>query len=77
MRAELDPLLDELRGAVGMGGRARRMSADVERLRVAITRRIRSAIAQIAKYHPAFGAHLAATVTTGYHCAYHPGTAAG
>lgn len=75
VRAELDLLLDELRGAVGVGGRARRMSSDVERLRVSITRRIRSAIAQIAKHHPALGAHLAATVTTGYHCAYQPGTA--
>jgi hypothetical protein len=76
-RAELDVLLDELRGAVGVGGRARRMSADVERLRVAITRRIRAAIAQIAKHHPALGAHLAASVTTGYHCSYNPGTASG
>lgn len=74
-RAELDLLLDELRGAVGVGGRARRMSSDVERLRVSITRRIRSAIAQIAKHHPALGAHLAASVTTGYHCSYRLGTA--
>lgn len=76
LRAELDLLVDELRAAVGSGGRVRRVSADVERGRVSITRRIRSAITQIAKHHPSLGAHLASTVTTGYYCAYLPGAAA-
>jgi hypothetical protein len=76
LRAELDLLVDELRAAIGAGGRVRRASADIERQRVAITRRIRSAIAQIAKHHPSLGDHLASNVTTGYYCAYHPGTPA-
>jgi len=76
LRAELDLLVDELRAAVGPGGRVRRVSSDAERERVAITRRIRSAIAQIAKHHPSLGEHLASTVTTGYYCAYRPGAAA-
>jgi hypothetical protein len=76
LRAELDLLVAELRAAVGAGGRARRVSSDVERERVAITRRIRSAIAQIAKHHRSLGEHLAATVTTGYYCAYRPSAAA-
>ena len=77
LRAELDLLVNELRAAVGPGGRARRASADVERERVAITRRIRSAIAQIAKHHATLGEHLASSVTTGYYCAYRPTGAAG
>jgi hypothetical protein len=72
LRAELDALVAELRAAVGAGGRVRRAAADAERERVAITRRIRSAIAQIAKHHPALGEHLTSTVTTGYYCAYRP-----
>jgi hypothetical protein len=76
LRAELDLLVDELRAAVGPGGRVRRVSSDAERERVAITRRIRSAIAQIAKHHPSLGEHLASTVTTGYYCAYRPDAAA-
>jgi hypothetical protein len=76
LRAELDLLVDELRLAVGPGGRVRRASSDVERERVAITRRIRSAIAQIAKHHPSLGEHLTSTVTTGYYCAYRPGVTA-
>ena len=75
IRAELEPLMDELRTAVASRGRVRRASADVERLRVSITRRIRSAIAQIAKHHPALGAHLAATISTGYYCSYDPSAA--
>jgi hypothetical protein len=76
LRAELDLLVDELRAAVGLGGRVRRVSSDAERERVAITRRIRSAIAQIAKHHPSLGEHLTSTVTTGYYCAYRPDAAA-
>src|SRR5262249_29742998 len=76
LRAELDLLVDELQAAVGPGGRVRRASADAERERVAITRRIRSAIAQIAKHHPSLGEHLVSSVTTGYYCAYRPGEAA-
>ncbi len=76
LRSELDLLVDELQAAVGPAGRVRRVSADVERERVAITRRIRSAMTQIAKHHPSLGEHLAATVTTGYYCTYRPDGAA-
>lgn len=73
IREEIDLVAEQLRAAVGRGGRVRRASADVERLRVAITRRLRAAIEQIAKHHPALGAHLAAHVSTGYYCSYAPG----
>jgi hypothetical protein len=70
LRAELQLLEDELRGASRRGRRAPR---DIERLRVAITHRIRDAVAQIAKHHPTLGAHLSASVSTGYRCVYRPG----
>jgi len=72
IHAEIDVLAGQLRSAVGVGGRGRRASSDVERLRAAITRRIRAAIEQIAKHHPALGAHLTANVSTGYFCSYVP-----
>jgi len=72
MRAELEMLEDQLQAAVGPAGRIRRAPGDAERLRVAITHRIRAAIAQIAQRHPDLGAHLAATVSTGYRCVYQP-----
>jgi hypothetical protein len=71
-RVELELLEDELHAAVGLGGRTRRAAADAERLRVSITHRIRGAIAQIAQRHPDLGAHLAASVSTGYRCVYEP-----
>jgi hypothetical protein len=71
-RAELERLEDELRQAVGVGGRARRAGSDTERVRNAISHRIRAAIAQIARRHPALGAHLTASVSMGYQCVYEP-----
>ena len=76
LRAELDMVASELRSAVGMAGRARRVPPEVERLRTAITRRIRAAIVKIAEHHPKLGAHLEAHVSTGYTCAYEPGDTA-
>lgn len=67
VRAEIDALLDQLGAAAG---RLRRASPDVERLRGAISRRIRTSIAQIARHHPALGTHLSANVSTGYFCGY-------
>ena len=77
LRGELDMLSSELRSAVGAGGRVRRVPPEVERLRVAITRRIRSAIVKISEHHPKLGAHLQAHVSTGYTCAYEPGDTTG
>jgi hypothetical protein len=77
IRAEIDVLVEQLRTAVAIGGRGRRASPEAERLRVAITRRIRDTIGLIAKHHPALGAHLAAHVSTGYFCAYDPGAMVG
>jgi hypothetical protein len=73
LRAELEALTDQLRQATGLGGRSRRASSNADRIRVAVTRRIRAAIAQIEKHHPPLGAHLAAKIHTGYFCSYGPG----
>jgi hypothetical protein len=73
LRAELEALTDQLREATGLGGRDRRAGSNADRVRVAVTRRIRAAIAQIEKHHPPLGAHLAATIHTGYFCSYGPG----
>ena len=73
VRAELEALTDQLRQATGLGGRSRRAASNADRVRVAVTRRIRAAITQIEKHHPPLGAHLAATIHTGYFCSYGPG----
>ena len=71
-RAELEAIAEQLRGATGLGGRSRRASSSADRVRVAVTRRIRAAIAQIAKHHAPLGAHLTSSIRTGYSCSYEP-----
>jgi hypothetical protein len=60
----------ELAAATGLGGRGRLLGDQSERARKAVTARIRDAIARIERLHPALGAHLRASVTTGTFCAY-------
>jgi hypothetical protein len=71
-RDERDALLHELTAAAGLGGRARRLGDQGERARKAVTARIRDVIARLEGIHPALGAHLRASVTTGTFCAYSP-----
>ena len=71
-RAELEAITEQLSEAIGLAGRSRRASSSADRVRVAISRRIRAAIAQIAKEHPSLGAHLASSIRTGYFCSYEP-----
>jgi hypothetical protein len=42
--------------------------------RKTVTARIRDVISRIEQVHPALGAHLRASVTTGTRCAYSPPT---
>jgi hypothetical protein len=74
LEAERDALVAELSRAFGLGGRARRAGSPGERARTTVTARIRGAITQIERAHPALGAHLDATVHTGSFCRYSPET---
>lgn len=71
-RSEMDMLAEQLRGALGLGGRDRPVANDLERARSAVGKRLRAEIKRIRSASPALGRHLAATVTTGYFCAYEP-----
>jgi hypothetical protein len=71
-RSERDFLVRELARAVGLGGGSRRAASHAERARLNATRAIRSAMANLARQHPALGRHLAATVRTGRYCSYTP-----
>ncbi len=67
-RAEIDFLRRELAG----GRHAVSTSAELERLRVRVTKAIRRAIGVIADQSPELGAHLRASIETGRTCAYQP-----
>jgi tetratricopeptide (TPR) repeat protein len=69
---ERDFLMRELAGAIGLGGRDRRMGSPSERARVSVTRAIRSALARIAEHSSALADHLERTIRTGTFCSYTP-----
>jgi hypothetical protein len=75
-RLELDALLDELRRAVGLGGRDRPQGSGAEKARINVARSLRRAIAAVGAAVPDLGAHLAVSVRTGHRCAYAPEPAA-
>jgi tetratricopeptide (TPR) repeat protein len=73
LAAERDALVGELSRAVGLGGRPRRDPTDPdERLRKAVSARIKASIERLEELAPALGRHLRASVQTGYWCAYRP-----
>jgi tetratricopeptide (TPR) repeat protein len=69
---ERDALVAELAAAAGLGGRARRLGDQSERARKTVTARIRDVLDRVERLHPALGAHLRASVTTGTFCSYSP-----
>ena len=70
--AERDALLDQLRAAAGLGGRARQPGSDRERARIAVRKAIASAIGRVSAVDPSLGRLLSANVTTGTICRYDP-----
>jgi tetratricopeptide (TPR) repeat protein len=72
LREEIEFLSDELSGAYGLGGRARKAGDVSDRARKAVTSRIREAIARIGKEHSALALHLGNAIRTGTFCCYRP-----
>ena len=72
LNREREALLAELSATMGLGGRSRVAGSPTERMRKAVTYRIRHAIARVAEAHPELGRHLQASVRTGTWCSYTP-----
>lgn len=70
MRDEIDALAEQLRGALGLGGRARQAGSHVERCRLNVTRTIHAAVDRIARLDAECGAHLRQSIRTGHFCSY-------
>ncbi len=71
-RRDREYLVAELRRAVGLGGRDRKVLDDGERARVSATRSIRYSLARLADSAPAVAAHLQQHIHTGTFCSYEP-----
>lgn len=70
--AERSALIQQIAGAVGLGGRDRKTGSASERARVSVTRNIKDAVRRISDADPALGHHLQVTVRTGTYCSYTP-----
>jgi tetratricopeptide (TPR) repeat protein len=69
-RREAEAIEAELRAAVGLGGRERRIGDPADRARQSVTKAIKAAIARIGDEHEELGRHLRAQVHTGFFCGY-------
>jgi len=72
LEREIDFLTQELAGAVGLGGRDRRVGSHTERARVNVTRSIARTVEKIAEHHQPLADHFARTIKTGTFCTYAP-----
>jgi tetratricopeptide (TPR) repeat protein len=72
LHREREALVAELSSTTGLGGRHRAAGSPTERMRKAVTYRIRHAITRVADSHPELGRHLRAAVRTGTWCGYAP-----
>lgn len=72
LRTEQAALEEEIRGAVGLGGKVRKTGSATERARVNIQRRLKDALSKIADADAALGARFFAAVRTGTYCSFQP-----
>ena len=72
VQAEIEFVRDELSGAYGLGGKARKAADVGDRARKAVTSRIRESIDRIGKEHPALARHFENAIRTGTFCGYQP-----
>lgn len=69
---EREAIVEQLAGALGLGGRDRRAGSASERARAAVTRAVRAALGRITEHHAPLGRHLERTIRTGTFCSYAP-----
>jgi non-specific serine/threonine protein kinase len=69
---EIDALVEQLAGAVGLGGRDRKVGSHVERARINVQRRLKDVLRRIEEQDPTFGRWLTASIKTGTWCTFTP-----
>lgn len=72
LQQEYSDLVDHLSTSLGMGGKTRKVNDPIDKMRSAVTWRIRNAIQKIEKSHPALGKHFTHSIKTGLFCSYRP-----
>lgn len=72
LQEEYDHIVNHLSSSLALNGSIRKIKDPVDRVRSAVTWRIRSTIRKIQNLHPLLGRHLTASVRTGTFCSYNP-----
>ncbi|MCP5408346.1 MAG: hypothetical protein H6963_03490 [Chromatiaceae bacterium] len=72
LKSEQEKILRYLADETGLGGRSRKASSNVERIRKAVSNRINDAIQKIGKHHVSLSHHLSTKIQTGTQCRYAP-----
>ncbi|MDQ3940972.1 MAG: hypothetical protein M3238_06465, partial [Actinomycetota bacterium] len=72
LQDEKDALIQQLAGAVGLGGRDRKAASTAERARVSVTKTIKDALKKISDNDAELGSHLGQALRTGTYCSYTP-----
>ena len=72
LQKEYDDLIDHLKIAIGLKGKTRNAHDPVEKVRSAVTWRIRNVITKMEKNHPDLARHLGLAIKTGTFCSYNP-----
>ena len=70
LEEEIEALHQELRRAVGLGGRDRHAGSASERARIAVTRAIKTAIEKITEQNAEIGLLFRAGIRTGTFCSF-------
>ncbi len=74
LQNEYDALVAHLSSSLGLGGKARKTNDTVDKVRSAVTWRIRKAIRVLEKENSFLARHLNASIKTGVFCSYRPET---
>ncbi len=72
-REEIEFIEADVTAAVALGGRNRKAASHSERVRLAVTKAIKAALASIRAANPELGRHLSLSIRTGNVCVYLPG----
>ncbi len=72
LQEEYDKIVNHLSSSLGLGGKTRKLDDQIDKVRSAVTWRIRTAIKKIKESHTSLGNHLSNSIRTGLFCAYTP-----
>lgn len=72
LQLEYDTVLQHLTLTLGLAGKTRTSTSQIDKARSAVTWRIRNAIKKLEEVHPSLSKHLSNAIKTGTFCSYKP-----